>query len=154
MINFTYPNVWPLPYGTILRNDHSTDYNYAIERSQIQCWPVTLDCWDQVTLNAIHNGWIGHQAWVLRAWMSNEPGGSNILPALFGARRNIHLGYFGNSWTFHALNLPKEFITPANVEFWIYREKTYYFNIQNTSNISDGYYLMFTYKNNCDSLVI
>ena len=151
---FAYPNVWPLPYGTIIRNDHNTEFNYSIERNQIQCWPIKLECWDQVTLNALHNGWLGHQAGTLTAWMSDQPGGQNILPALFGTRRNVHLGYVGNSWTFYRLGLPCEFIEKADTEFWIYPDRTYYFNVKNISNISDGYYLRFLYRNRCEEFKI
>jgi hypothetical protein len=151
---FTYPSIWPLPPGVSIRNDHSTSFNYAIPRSQIQCWPILLNEFDQVTINAMHNGWLGHQAWVLRAWLSIDPAGSNILPALFGARRNIHLTYFGNSWTFYELNLSKHLINQADTVFWIYRDKPYYFNIQNTCQIDDGYYLKFSYKNNCNTLIV
>ena len=131
MHDYTYPSIWPLPYGVIIRNDHNKEYNYAIKGSQTQCWPIMLKEFDQVTLNALHNGWLGHQAWVLRAWMSVEPGGSNILPALFGTRRNVHLGYFGNSWTFHVPELPHCDQEHSDTNFWIYRDKQYYFNIQN-----------------------
>lgn len=149
----TYPSVWPLPYGVSIRTDYSADHNYAIPRSQTQCWPVTLGDYQQVVINAMHNGWLGHQAWVLRGWLSADPAGNNILPAAYGANQNVHLNYQGNSWNFHIANLAKDSTQPAAIEYLIDPNAIYYFNVQNTSNIDDGYYLRFTYYGNDTTLI-
>jgi hypothetical protein len=149
---FTYPSVWPLPYGLILRDDYSPSFNYSIDRSQTQCWQIKFKEWDQVNFHAMHNGWVGHQAWTLRAWLSIDPGGSNILPSNYGPLRNVHLTYFGNSWNFHVLGF-NGCLLPADVDFWVYPDKVYYFNIQNTSNEKDGYYLRLSYEKNGSTFI-
>jgi hypothetical protein len=149
---FNYPGVWPLPYNVILRNDYSPTFNYSIDRSQTQCWQIKLCDYDQVNISSMHNGWVGHQAWSLRGWLSTDPGGSNILPANFGTRRNVHLTYFGNSWTFYILNF-NGCILQADTKFWIYKDIPYYFNIQNCSNEKDGYFLKITYEKNGDTFI-
>ena len=141
-----YPSVWPLPYGVTVRTDLSPDHNYAIPRSQTQCWPMTMGDYQQVTINAMHNGWIGNQAWVLRGWLSADPAGSNVLPAAYGARRNVHLSYHGNSWNFYVAGLPADQLASADTSYPIDPSLTYYFCIQNTANEDDSYYLRFTYQ--------
>ena len=142
---YTYPSVWPLPPNIILRDDYSPTFNYSIDRSQTQCWQVKLHESNQVFIKCMHNGWVGHQAWSLRAWLSLDPGGSNILPATFGTRRDVHLTYFGNSWNFYKLGFVGR--RPyANVEFWVYPDTFYYFNIANSSNEKDGYFFEITYE--------
>jgi len=140
-----FPSVWPLPYGVSIRNDFSPDHNYSIPRSQTQCWAVTLGQNTQVVINSLHNGWVGNQAWTLRAWLSIDPAGNNVLPVQYGTRRNIHLNYKGNSWNFHIANLHQDQILSADTTYIIQNDITYYFCIQNTSNEDDGYFLKFTY---------
>jgi len=148
------PSVWPLPYGVTIRTDYSPDHNYAIPRSQTQCWPVQLNEYQQVNIAAIHNGWIGHQAWTLRAWLSPDPSGGNVLPSAYGVRQNVHLTYAGNTWDFYAVGLPPNLIQNANTAYVINPAQIYYFNIQNISNTDDGYYCRFTFTGAGTTLVI
>ena len=143
---FTYPSVWPLPYGVSIREDHSPDHNYAIPRSQTQCWVVKLQNWQQVKIAAIHNGFIGNQPWTIRAWLSRDPNGENILPVVYGARRTVSLSAMGDTWCFYANGTDAAALLPATVSFGIDPTHTYYFNLQNLENKDNAYYCRFTYQ--------
>jgi hypothetical protein len=141
-----YPSVWPLPYGVSIREDLSPDHNYAIPRSQTQCWAVKLGDWQQVQIAAVHNGFIGNQPWTIRAWLSADPNGSNILPVALGARRAVNLSGIGNKWCFYAYRLDTALLQEADINFNIDPNHIYYFNLQNLENKDNAYYLRFTYK--------
>jgi hypothetical protein len=140
-----YPSVWPLPYGISIRTDYEEQHNYAIPRSQTQCWPVKLDDFQQVLITAVHNTYVQNQQNTLRAWLSIDPNGSNVLPAAYGVNLNIHLGLIGNSWCFHIVNIDNAHVLPANVTYIIEQTKQYYFNVQNVENKDNSYYLKFTF---------
>lgn len=141
-----YPSVWPLPYGVSIRTDYSEQHNYSIPRSQTQCWPVKLNDFQQVLISAVHNNYTKNQQKTVRAWLSVDPNGSNILPAAYGARLDIHLGLIGNSWCFHIVDLDKSQVLPADVTYVIDPNKQYYFNLQNLENKDNSYYLKFTFS--------
>ena len=150
-----YPNVWPLPYGINLRLDNTIEHNYAIKRSQTDCWQIRLHEYDMVFIHAMQTGWIDHQTFVLRAWLSDEPAGQNIIPVKYNMGLNIHLSAIANTWLFYKSNL--DFIDYEHhigTKFGICKHKIYYFNIQNTSNIDDGYFLKFSYDGPCGKLII
>lgn len=140
-----YPSVWPLPYGVSIRTDYSEEHNYAIPRSQTQCWPVKLNEFQQVQIMAVHNTYTQNQQKTIRAWLSVDPNGRNILPAPYGANLNIHLGLIGNSWCFHVINMDQLQVLPADVTYTIDPDRQYYFNLQNVENKDNSYYLKFTF---------
>ena len=145
------PSVWPLPYGVSIRTDYSSDHNYALPRSQTQCWPVQLKNALQVTIVAMQNGWMNHQAWTMRGWLSIDPNGDNILPAVYGINRNVHLSFSGNSWNFYSLgSIPEK----ANVSYLIDPTQIYYFNIQNVSNEDESYYCRFTFVGKGTNIIL
>jgi hypothetical protein len=140
-----YPSVWPLPYGISIRSDYSEEHNYAIPRSQTQCWPVKLNDFQQVQIMAVHNTYVQNQQKTIRAWLSVDPNGRNILPSIYGASLNIHLGLIGNSWCFHTVDIEQSQILPADVKYIIDPNQQYYFNLQNVENKDNSYYLKFTF---------
>ncbi len=140
-----YPSVWPLPYGISIRTDYAEEHNYAIPRSQTQCWPVKLNEFQQVLISAVHNGLTKNQQKTLRGWLSKDPNGPNVLPAAYGVSLDIHLGLIGNTWCFHIVDLEQQNKLTADVSYIIDPAQQYYFNIQNLENKDNSYYLKFTF---------
>lgn len=140
-----YPSVWPLPYGISIRTDYSEEHNYAIPRSQTQCWPVKLNDFQQVLISAVHNNYYQNQQKTIRSWLSVDPNGSNVMPAIYGASLDIHLGLIGNTWCFHTVGLDASLLLPADVTYVIDPNRQYYFNMQNVENKDNSYYLKFTF---------
>lgn len=149
-----FPSVWPLPYGISIRTDYSSDHNYALPRSQTQCWPVQLKNSTQVTINAVQNGWVSSQAWTIRGWLSIDPNGSNILPSNYGDNRNVHLTFSGNSWTFHEVGLASNLLAKADILYIIDPTQIYYFNLQNVSNVDQTYFCRFTFSGNGATIIL
>jgi len=140
-----YPSVWPLPYGISIRTDYAEQHNYAIPRSQTQCWPVKLDDFQQVLITAVHNGITQNQQNTIKAWLSVDPNGPNVMPAVYGTSLDIHLGLIGNSWCFHIVDLEPSQIAVAAVSYIINPTTQYYFNLRNLENKDNSYYLKFTF---------
>jgi hypothetical protein len=142
-----YPTVWPLPYGTTIKTDYSPEHNYELPRSQTQCWEIKLDTWEQVHITSVHNGFLGNQSHTIRAWLSEDPSGTNVIPPLTTITGNVKLGGIGNTWTFYRRGLDKNLITPADCVFAIDPGVLYYFNFQNLENKDNSYFVRFTFSN-------
>jgi len=140
-----YPSVWPLPFGVTIMEDRNPEHNYVVPPSQVQCWPVKLGDYQQVLITAVHNGMIGNQNNTIRAWLSVDPNGSNVIPPQFGTRLEIHLTTIGRSWCFYEVGLQPENMAKAEVSYIIDPKTIYYFNIQNLENKGNPYYLRFTF---------
>jgi len=65
----------------------------------------------------------------------------------------VHLNYQGNSWSFRIAGLSKDDMLPAAIDYPIDPDTTYYFNVQNTANADDGYYLRLSYHGNGTTLI-
>ena len=132
--------------------DYNPEHNYAVLASQTQCWPVKLGDYQQVLITAVHNGMISNQNNTIRAWLSVDPNGSNVMPPQFGTKLNVHLTTIGHSWCFYELGLPIENIATADVSYIINPTVIYYFNIQNLENKQNPYYLRFTFMKDGSTL--
>lgn len=141
-----YPSVWPLPYGITIPSEYSPEHNYAIPRSQTQCWKVVLGDWDQVQMAAVHNSSIGNQTSTIRAWMGADPNGASIIPPLSTVPTNVHLTVLGYTWVFYKAGMDLSQLEPSNVKYVIDPAHIYYFNVQNCENKDNSYYLRFTFK--------
>jgi hypothetical protein len=87
----------------------------------------------------------------MRAWLSINPNGINVLPALF-ENRSVRLGALGNSWCFYSDQLQASQAKEAQIQFPVNPTQlgdgdipAYWFNIQNLDNKENAYYLQWHY---------
>jgi hypothetical protein len=120
---------------------------------QTDCWPVNLAAdWDQVVITGTQNRYWAQQQGTLRAWLSINPNGINILPVQNFRNRDVHLGALGNTWCFYRQDLAKQFIQPAQISFPVNPTQlgdgdipAYWFMIQNLDGMENAYYLQFAF---------
>ena len=149
MSQFIMPLV---PPGVNIRTDYSPTNNYAIPQSQTDCWPTRLaPLWQQVVITALQNTYWSQQQGTMRAWLSINPNGINVLPALF-ENRSVRLGALGNSWCFYSDQLQASQAKEAQIQFPVNPTQlgdgdipAYWFNIQNLDNKENAYYLQWHY---------
>lgn len=152
---------YPLPVtppGVNIRTDYSPTFNYAIPLMQTDCWPVRFTWqgqghpWQQVLITSRQNTYWSQQQGTMRAWLSLDPNGINILPISSFRTRDIHLGDLGNNWCFYDVYEPPLQIQPAQIQFGISPNARgdgdipgYWFNIQNLDGKENAYYLRMDY---------
>ena len=151
-----YNNLITQP-GVNIRTDYSTTFNYAIPLMQTDCWPVQLtppniQPWQQVVINSQQNTFWSQQQGTLRAWLSLNPNGINVIPSVIRTR-TVHLQGIGSSWCFYADTLPLDQVNPAQIQFAVPPNPQgdggnmgYFFNIQNLDGQENAYYLRFEFS--------
>lgn len=153
------------PYGVNIRTDYSATYNYAIPLMQTDCWPMQLQMpnllpWQQVVIISQQNSFWSQQQGTMRAWLSINPNGINVIPSVI-RNRTVNLQGIGTSWCFYDVNLPQDQIKPAQLQFGIDLNvqgdggnQGYFFNIQNLSGQENAYYLRFEYSGHGGTYII
>lgn len=150
MSNSSYTR-WPPLYGVTIIDEFSTDNLYTIPRSQTVVFPFALRGYGAVQVDGGHSSFYDNQAGTIQGWASDAVMGRSLTISPQPNLARISLPAEGFHWQFRDINVDnKALIRPADLaaadlDQWIYQDRTYYMCFTNLENKDNGLYVRFTY---------
>lgn len=150
MSSYPYKS-WPPLYDVTIVQELSPDDLYTIPRSQTLVFPFALRGYGAVQIDGGHSSFYDNQAGSIQGWASDAVVGRSLTISPQPNLARISLPAGGFHWQFRDINVdPRALIrptdlAPADIDQWIYPDRTYYMCFKNLENKDNGLYVRFTY---------